>query len=193
MKYFNLLVLFHVIVVVMLACTPQDSNIASFFPDSVQYWDSRIGAWSEEHDVLPNVLATIMYMETCGDWTARSHAGAMGLFQVMPYWFSGIPTGLEDLKGKDSYNVHHNVRAATTHMRSCRDYYGGWNALSFGCYNNVRSWERKQNIPMETKRYSYWASRIYNDTISGSSNNFDNYHKGKTSYCARAERRLGIE
>ena len=41
-----------------------------------------------EPDLLdPDIIATIIQIESCGNPAARSTAGAQGLFQVMPFHF----------------------------------------------------------------------------------------------------------
>lgn len=117
----------------------------------------------------------------------------MGLFQVMPYWFSGKPKGLEDLEGANPYSPENSVRAASTHLASCYNWYGDWGFFTFGCYNRWRGWEKDSthNIPTETKNYAFWGSQIYSDTLGNGNKYFNEYHAHKKDYCDRANRRLG--
>ena len=64
-----------------------EHGIALFFAPSVLFWEEDILKWAGDHDLDPNLVATVMQIESCGDPRALSSAGAMGLFQVMPYHF----------------------------------------------------------------------------------------------------------
>ncbi|MFQ5436754.1 MAG: transglycosylase SLT domain-containing protein [Anaerolineae bacterium] len=61
--------------------------ISPVFTPEVQHWTAEIGQWAAEFGLDPNLVATIMQIESCGDPTAVSPAGAQGLFQVMPFHF----------------------------------------------------------------------------------------------------------
>ncbi|HUM70405.1 MAG TPA: transglycosylase SLT domain-containing protein, partial [Chloroflexota bacterium] len=62
-------------------------GIAPLFTREVQHWTPQIMAWAAEHGLDPNMVATVMQIESCGDPAALSIAGAQGLFQVMPFHF----------------------------------------------------------------------------------------------------------
>src|SRR5690606_6861661 len=66
----------------------QPSSIAPLFTSEVDNWADDIGRWATQYGLDPNLLATVMQIESCGDDTVSSHAGAQGLFQVMPLHFS---------------------------------------------------------------------------------------------------------
>jgi soluble lytic murein transglycosylase-like protein len=53
-----------------------------------------------------------MQIESCGDPRARSRAGAMGLFQVMPYHFAG---------GDDPYNPDTNAVRGLAYLKRSLD------------------------------------------------------------------------
>ena len=77
-------------------------GIAPLFTPEVQAWEAQILAWSEKYQLDPNLVATVMQIESCGYIQARSGAGAMGLFQVMPYHFQ---------EGEDPYHPATNAKA----------------------------------------------------------------------------------
>ena len=64
------------------------SRLAPLFTPEVQYWNTAILRWSVISNLDPNLIATVMQIESCGDAFARSSAGAVGLFQVMPFHFA---------------------------------------------------------------------------------------------------------
>jgi soluble lytic murein transglycosylase-like protein len=56
--------------------------LSPVFRPEVQYWSGAIQTWATSTGLDPNLVATVMQIESCGDPLARSRAGAMGLFQV---------------------------------------------------------------------------------------------------------------
>ena len=61
------------------------SNLSPIFTREVLHWADSIVRWASASNLDPNLVATIMQIESCGDPRATSSAGAMGLFQVMPF------------------------------------------------------------------------------------------------------------
>ena len=60
---------------------PPSGELARLFTPEVLYWEDKILKWSEKYGLDPNLVATVMQIESCGDPQARSGAGAMGLFR----------------------------------------------------------------------------------------------------------------
>jgi hypothetical protein len=138
------------------------SEIAGFFTPEVQYWESEIVNWANQHDVDPNAVATIMQIESCGNPQAVSIAGARGLFQVMPFHFSSN----EDMLDPDT-----NARRGLDFLNEQLRYTGGDIFLSFAGYNGgyAASGGNYDGWPAETKRYYQWAKGIYEDARAGAS------------------------
>ncbi len=82
------------------------SGISSLFTPEVQHWGPQITAWAAAHGLDPNIAATIMQIESCGDPQAVSVAGAQGLFQVMPFHFGA---------GEDMLDPDTNARRGLTY------------------------------------------------------------------------------
>lgn len=61
--------------------------LSPLFTPEVQYWGAKIMAWAAAYELPPNMVATVMQIESCGNPAAVSPAGAQGLFQVMPFHF----------------------------------------------------------------------------------------------------------
>ncbi|MFN2207988.1 MAG: lytic transglycosylase domain-containing protein [Candidatus Promineifilaceae bacterium] len=135
-------------------------GISPIFTPEVRYWESKIVEWSEAQNLDPNIVATIMQIESCGNPEAVSTAGAQGLFQVMPFHFSGGESMLDPdtnaMRGLNFYNEQLRYTGNDI-LLSFAGYNGGF-AASGGSYNN---W------PDETKRYHTWAKGIYEDAQSG--------------------------
>lgn len=136
--------------------------IAPMFSAEVRYWEHDITRWAGSHDLDPNLLATVMQIESCGHPTISSSAGAQGLFQVMPFHFS---TG-ENMTDPDT-----NARRGADFLAYCMDYANGNVGLAFGCYNGGPSVVTRafNTWPAETQRYYVWGTTIYEEASQGAS------------------------
>jgi soluble lytic murein transglycosylase-like protein len=130
-----------------------------------------------------------MQIESCGDPFAQSSAGAMGLFQVMPYHFD---------PGEDPYNPKTNALRGLDYLSralAARDgvvRYGlaGYNGGITGAKRAEYSW------PAETQRYVYWGTGIYDAAVEDLkiSDRLDEWMaRGGSSLCQQAAERLGID
>jgi soluble lytic murein transglycosylase-like protein len=145
---------------VVSAALPAAGTIAPLFTPEVQYWASDIARWAAEYDLDPNIIATVMQIESCGNPQAVSGAGARGLFQVMPFHFSAT----EDMLDPDT-----NARRGMNFYNEQLRYTGGDKLLSFAGYNGgyAASGGDYATWPNETKRYYEWAKGIYADAQAG--------------------------
>jgi len=82
--------------------------LSPVFSPEIQYWSGSIRAWAAAAGLDPNLVATVMQIESCGDPRALSPAGAMGLFQVMPFHFAA---------GDDPYNPDTNALRGLAYLR----------------------------------------------------------------------------
>lgn len=136
--------------------------IAPLFTPEVQYWAPKIAEWSQMYGIDPNIIATIMQIESCGNPIAGSSAGAQGLFQVMPFHFS---------PGEDMHDPDTNALRGMNFFNAQMDYTGGNILLSFAGYNGgyAASGGAYETWPNETQRYYKWAKGIYEDASAGRS------------------------
>lgn len=136
------------------------SGIAALFTPEVQYWADDIVRWAQEYNVDPNLVATVMQIESCGDPQAGSGAGAQGLFQVMPFHFTEGEVMLDintNAKRGINYLVTGLAKAEGHVGLALAGYNGGHGMIGWG-------WAR---WPDETRRYHYWGTGIYYDAASG--------------------------
>ena len=175
---------------VTISASPQinsTNSISPIFTKEVQYWAGNITRWADASSLDPNLIATVMQIESCGDPRALSPAGAMGLFQVMPYHFSGSDAPYNPdtnaLRGlaylEESLSTHQNIRLALA------GYNGGIGTAG----------KPESQWPSETIRYAYWGIGIFQNAQSGeevSERLEEWYHAGGASLCHQAEQRLGI-
>ena len=164
------------------------ANIAPLFTPEVQYWSTSIAKWSHQTGIDANLIATVMQIESCGDPRAKSRAGAMGLFQVMPYHF-------ED--GEDPFKPETNARRGLDYLQRALAARENVVRLGFAGYNGGITGAKRPESQWanETQRYVYWGTGIYQDAVQGkpSSDRLDEWlGRGGISLCKQAAQRLGI-
>lgn len=162
-------------------------KIAPLFTPEVQRWGDEIAAWSQHYGLDPNLVATIMQIESCGNTRALSYAGAMGLFQVMPYHFSF---------GEDPYTPATNALRGLAHLKNALNARGGDARLALAGYNGgIMGTMRPEYFwPAETIRYVYWGTGIYADAQQGKaqSERLNEWlARGGASLCSQAAASFG--
>lgn len=165
-----------------------DGTIAPLFTDQVQHWEADIAIWAETYDIDPNLIATIMQIESCGHPTVVSGAGARGLFQVMPFHFSS---------GENMLDPNTNAFRSANFIRECTNYADGDVGLTLACYNGGPSVTQRayDSWANETQRYYVWGTTIYRDAVmfSEHSDNLDQWLRaGGVNLCNSATVALGI-
>jgi soluble lytic murein transglycosylase-like protein len=161
-------------------------HLASFFAPEVLRWESEILTWSAENGLDPNLVATVMQIESCGDPQAVSRAGAIGLFQVMPYHFQD---------GEDNFNPHTNASRGLAYLKQAMESYPDSISLALAAYNGgIAGVSRPQSEwSQETVDYRYWGENIYADAAAGRENSpvlEEWLAAGGASLCAQAQQRL---
>ncbi|HUI88324.1 MAG TPA: transglycosylase SLT domain-containing protein [Anaerolineales bacterium] len=163
-------------------------SLAPLFTPEVQYWSAAILRWSSTSNLDPNLVATVMQIESCGDASARSGAGAIGLFQVMPDHFYSTDNPLDP----DT-----NAARGMTYLRHVFDLSQHNIEWSLAAYNGgprligLNEWM----WPAETVRYVYWGSGIYADAVQMkpiSQRLAEWLASGGASLCRQAHQALGL-
>jgi hypothetical protein len=162
-------------------------TLAPAFRPEVLRWEGEIVAWSQAYGLDPNLVATIMQVESCGDPRARSGAGATGLFQVMPFHFA---------QGEDMYDPPTNAARGLAFFAGNLERTGGDVGLALAAYNGGRSLiARPASLwPRETQRYYDWGTGIYSEVSAGHnpSPTLERWlAAGGRSLCAQAAARAG--
>jgi soluble lytic murein transglycosylase-like protein len=166
----------------------QTGIIAPVFQPEVQYWSNAILGWANAEGLDPNLVATVMQIESCGDPRALSGAGAMGLFQVMPFHFAA---------DDDPYNPDTNAARGLAYLGRSLETANGDERLALAGYNGgIGVIGRSEfNWAAETQRYAYWGSGIYTEASSGAAESQrlqEWMAAGGASLCRQAHARLGI-
>jgi len=164
------------------------TNISPIFTREVQYWSADIKRWANASALDPNLVAVILQIESCGNPSARSSAGAMGLFQVMPFHFHF---------GENPYNPETNALRGLGYLARSLQTANGDARLALAGYNGgigvIARYEWTWQA--ETKRYVYYGAPIYEDARSGatSSPTLDEwYRRYGAGLCRDANQRLGL-
>jgi hypothetical protein len=134
---------------------PQGLNFSVFTPE-VQRWGVQIERWAEDYDLPVELVAIVMQIESCGDPTAVSSAGARGLFQVMPFHFGA---------GEDWTDAEINATRGMEYLARSYQLSNGKIDLTLAGYNGGHSViaRHPSSWPAETQRYVYWGTGIWGD------------------------------
>ncbi len=132
----------------------------SAFTPQVGRWAGEITAWSVEYGLPPEIIATVMQIESCGDPGAQSSAGAQGLFQVMPFHFAAgeRPTDPQVNAQRGLDYLARSLQLAEDDLAAGFAGYNGGHAL---IGRAASEW------PAETQRYARWATGIVREVRSG--------------------------
>lgn len=166
----------------------QQTVIATLFTPEVKHWSADIERWATEYNLDPNLLATVMQIESCGHPTISSYAGAQGLFQVMPFHFTADENQLDP----DT-----NAKRGANFLNYCLTYADGDVARAIACYNGGPSVVNKPFSvwPDQTQRYLLWGIGIYADAANhrDRSDTLDRWlAAGGGTLCQMAAQTLGI-
>lgn len=138
---------------------PESGTLAPLFTPEVQRWSAQILAWAQAYHLDPNLIATVMQIESCGDPLARSASGALGLFQVMPFHFGARENPMDP---------ETNARVGLSYLAEALRRANGDVAQALAGYNGGLSViGRPERWTAETRRYVYWGLGIYEDARRG--------------------------
>jgi soluble lytic murein transglycosylase-like protein len=162
--------------------------LSPIFTRSVQYWEDDLLKWAEEYSLDPNLIATVMQIESCGNPNVSSWVGATGLFQVMPFHFD---------EGEDAFDPDTNAKRGMLFLAEGLRVSGGHAGLAMAGYNGGHSLITRpyEDWPRETQRYYRWGSGIYREASAGwdSSPTLEAWlAAGGQSLCDQAVQQLGL-
>lgn len=163
-------------------------GLSPVFTPEVQHWSPQIQAWAAGYALDPNLVATVMQIESCGWPGAVSSSGAQGLFQVMPFHF---------VAGEAMQDPDTNAGRGLAYLALGLQRAGGDVGRALAGYNGGHSQIGKDPglWPAQTQRYWYWGTGIYADAAGGqaASGRLEEWlASGGASLCARARQALGL-
>lgn len=129
-------------------------DISPIFMPEVQYWSGEIRAWATQTGLDSNLIATVMQIESCGYQKAISRAGAIGLFQVMPFHF---------VSGDNPYDPDTNAARGLAYLKRSLQAAGGDIRLALAGYNGGIGviGQPESNWSGQTRGYVAAGNRIY--------------------------------
>jgi soluble lytic murein transglycosylase-like protein len=165
------------------------TSLSPIFTPEIHYWADSITRWAAVSNLDPNLAAVVMQIESCGDPRATSRAGAIGLFQVMPFHFQA---------GEDPYQPDTNALRGLGYLKRSLDTAGGNARLALAGYNGgIGVISRGEwSWAAETARYVKYGYPIYEDARSGiatSASLNEWYGHYGAGLCRQAAQRLGIQ
>ncbi|HNB51581.1 MAG TPA: lytic transglycosylase domain-containing protein [Anaerolineales bacterium] len=166
---------------------PPAGAVAAFFTPSVQYWQDEIVRWAGEWAIDPNLVATVMQIESCGNPQAVSSVGASGLFQVMPFHFQA---------GENPFDPNTNAYRGMSYLSRALESFGGDVKMALAGYNaGIGGASRGEALwPAETVRYTTWGVGIYEDARTGKSESatLNEWLSRASGMCNAAQTQLGL-
>lgn len=162
--------------------------LSPVFTREVRQWQPEILRWADEFGLDPNLVATVMQIESCGNPQAVSHAGARGLFQVMPFHFDAA---------EDMLDPETNASRGVAYLAKMLGENSNDVGLALAAYNAgpataSRGWDA---WPAETQRYYRWGTGIYGEIAAGlevSPSLEEWLTAGGESLCRQAAGQLGL-
>src|SRR5258706_3260794 len=101
--------------------------LSALFTPEIQFWAASLRHWAADNNVDVNLAATVMQIESCGNPAARSSAGAIGLFQVMPFHF---------YSSDNAYDPDTNAQRGLAYLRRSFEAAAGDARLALAGYND---------------------------------------------------------
>jgi len=140
---------------------PEDVARSNFVrsntPMGQQDVDAAIEQAAARHNVDPNLVRSVIKVESNFNPNAVSRKGAMGLMQLMP-------STARSLHVTNPFDPQQNVDAGVRHLKSLLESYGGNIKLSLAAYNaGAGAVARNSGVPRfaETQNYVRRITEIY--------------------------------
>ncbi len=159
--------------------------LSQTFTPEVLRWEKQICSWSKIHNLDPNLIATIMQIESCGNNYAVSATGVRGLFQVTGANLDGenpFDPNVSMAKGPGKVLKANLADAGGNIKAAMAGYNGGGKALDYIAGNITRNqfywflrnhssglwWSSAKALAKinEVERYAQWGN-IYFEAKEG--------------------------
>ncbi|MGB5157645.1 lytic transglycosylase domain-containing protein [Desulfobacterium sp. N47] len=133
-------------------------NINDVLP-SKHSFDAVIENAAKIHDMDPDLIKSVIQIESNFHPESTSSAGAMGLMQLMP-------GTAKDLGVKNAYDPVENIMGGTKYLKSLLNRYGGDTSLALAAYNwGAGNLEKNPDkMPRETRNYISKVTQHYRDS-----------------------------
>jgi len=118
----------------------------------IRQYDIYIRHYSRIHDLDPNLVRAVIYVESAGDPDAVSEVGAMGLMQLMPMT-------ADDMGVRNPHDPADNIFGGTRYLSRLLERFGSLD-LALWAYNAGPELVKRKQLPLETRRYIPKVIRI---------------------------------
>lgn len=129
---------------------PQPASV----PSSTDPYAAAIAEAADRFAIPEQWIRAVMQAESAGDPSATSHAGAMGLMQIMPGTWATLRARYR--LGSNPYAVRDNILAGAAYLREMHDRYGSpafLAAYNAGPGRLDQHLREGRPLPAETRRY----------------------------------------
>ena len=104
-----------------------------------------VDGYSEIHELDPDLVRAVIYVESGGNPRAVSPQGASGLMQLMPQTFA-------DLSAEERFDPERNISSGTQYLRQMLDRFKSVE-LALWAYNAGPTAVEREIMPSETREY----------------------------------------
>lgn len=124
-------------------------------------YDSYVDKYSQEYNLSPFFVLSVMKSESNFDENAHSHKDAVGLMQITTETgeWAAEKMGLESFSTDKLYDEEYNIRMGCWYLRYLYDKFDGNIDLIVAAYNagpsNVNKWLQDQQFSKDGKTLSY--------------------------------------
>ncbi|KMY65928.1 hypothetical protein AAU61_19550 [Desulfocarbo indianensis] len=144
------------------ASASQPAKIASSSSARGQEFDALIQQAAQRHGVDPNLVRAVVTAESDYDSQTVSHAGAMGLMQLMPETAKDLGVG-------DPFDPAQNIEGGTRYLAMMLERFDGDESMALAAYNwGPGNLERSTGqLPAETRTYLERVARYKSQYAKG--------------------------
>lgn len=108
--------------------SPDATQLAPLQQSGTAQYDGLIQTYAEKHNLDPVLVKAVIQTESGGNPNAVSHAGAMGLMQLMP-------SNVKEAGISNAFDPAQNIAAGTAQLSNLLAKYGGDVDLALAGYN----------------------------------------------------------
>jgi soluble lytic murein transglycosylase-like protein len=120
--------------------------------ERIERFHHLVDGYSEIHELDPDLVRAVIYVESGGDPRAVSPRGASGLMQLMPQSFA-------DLGDDERFDPEINISSGTRYLREMLDRFQSVEAALWA-YNAGPTAVEREFMPLETREYVPRVLRI---------------------------------
>jgi murein DD-endopeptidase MepM/ murein hydrolase activator NlpD len=123
----------------------------------IRQYDTLTNKWADYYGVPADLIRRMMWFESRGSPNATSPAGAMGLMQIMPYWFYSYENPYDPNTNimTAAYILNLNHKSAGTWVGAVKMYFGVygsdvWGTTAQSYVDNIFDYTKTMDTPTTT-------------------------------------------